>query len=426
MEDSIISRLQDTREWIGDTDYQLNYSLTVFVGIFNGEKYLVSLLEQMETQINQDVYWLVVDNHSSDRSWEIVKSWIVRFPGRITIVRNPTNVGATGSMSINFDLIHTPWVTFFHQDDFYKPDHLLVLSNAVLKAKPEVVAISTDMGSISSSGKILGSPPRSIWFQKTNDPITAFLTNLRAQSIPWGSSAFLVEPFVKVLPAWHSTSFPDTEMVLKLCNYGKFINIPRETMLYQENEMSESHSINYTEKMIGATAALSRVFASQEFVMLCKSVAESDKTDFVSAVLKGIKTRLGESPLATLVSLIASESMAISWNYSEPTSLQTVSSIYKSIDAKFASELLDKLLNSLNYVKSPLLKDGDFQIQDLITLVNRPSSDVMNASSRIRTTYQAMGGYIPYKLRKMILKSLLRLKISVRPKHPWNFKWRQH
>ena len=221
--ESAVEKLRAAREFKTKQSTSKFNKLTLFVGLYNAKDYLETISNQLNEQEFSDFDLLIVDNNSTDATWSLIEHLDTHKFENVIILRNPINTGAHGSMSLNFDLIRTPWVAFMHQDDIYSTDHLSVLWTAIKTAKPDEIIFSTDMGAISASGREIGSPPRSIWFQRGNDPITAFLTNLRTHTIPDSSSAYRSDFFQKVLPAWHNTAFPDTEMILKMCASRIFI-----------------------------------------------------------------------------------------------------------------------------------------------------------------------------------------------------------
>jgi glycosyltransferase involved in cell wall biosynthesis len=94
--------------------------LTLYLGIYNGEKYIEGLFNQIQSQEYQDSKILVVDNNSSDGSLKLIKHWKKVYKGNIQIVKNKFNYGGHGSLIRNIDKIETPWFCTFHQDDFYK------------------------------------------------------------------------------------------------------------------------------------------------------------------------------------------------------------------------------------------------------------------------------------------------------------------
>ena len=92
---------------------------TVFIGIYNGEKYLESLQKQLLSQTYQDFHLVVIDNFSTDNSWEALAGWQAIFGEKLILRRNDMNLGGGGSLAKALDsgLISTHWFTTIHQDD---------------------------------------------------------------------------------------------------------------------------------------------------------------------------------------------------------------------------------------------------------------------------------------------------------------------
>ena len=62
------------------------FKVTLFLGVFNAEKYLDSLLEQIVAQDTQDFKLLLVDNDSKDNTYFKIQSWKKVFGKRNTCV----------------------------------------------------------------------------------------------------------------------------------------------------------------------------------------------------------------------------------------------------------------------------------------------------------------------------------------------------
>ena len=157
------------------------HNLTLYLGIYNGEKYIDSLLKQILSQEYQKFNILVADNNSSDQSDKMFGNWKKIYKDNFQFVKNTVNYGGHGSLFKNMDKIKTPWFCTLHQDDFYKPNHTKTISELILASKNNTVGVSTTMGSMSNSGKILNSKPRVTWFASNLDEPGQFLQNLKAQ-----------------------------------------------------------------------------------------------------------------------------------------------------------------------------------------------------------------------------------------------------
>ena len=71
--------------------------ITLYLGVYNGEKYLDSLFSQIQSQDNQEFKILVVDNNSPNITKEMFKEWGRLYKNRFQFVKNkkslPLRVG---------------------------------------------------------------------------------------------------------------------------------------------------------------------------------------------------------------------------------------------------------------------------------------------------------------------------------------------
>lgn len=387
--------------------------LTVYVGVYNGIKYLDGLKKLLKTSSLRDFNLLIVDNSSTDGSWETLENWVDEFAVPTKVIRNPINLGGGGGFELNKDSVQTEWVTFIHQDDKYEANHLEVLLSAALKSNSEVLAVSTEMGSMREDGSAILSIARPIWLADSTNRANFFLANLRTHLVPWGSTIFKTSEFLSVELPWHSSAFPDSELLLRLCANGKFVNLPLQTMSYRENLVSESHSLSGEEKDLAIVAALSRVFASAEFVNIAKTVEDEKRQDFYSAIRKGIALRIKRDELCSIAELIAEESLLIAWNYSSPQLMAEVSSKYSDMGSNRVSELLDSILAHVGEIKA-------VKNEFIIEARGNESGDLLIPERKILNSLLQL---LPYRQRRTFLKALLWLKTRAKKNHPNDFRW---
>jgi glycosyltransferase involved in cell wall biosynthesis len=398
----------------GFTNQQEVSQLTVFLGLYNAEQYLESLETQLESQTST-LPIIVVDNQSTDNTWQLVQSWLTKFSGRILLVRNATNLGGTGTLLSNLDLIPSAWVATLHQDDFYKPSHLTTLLTAIKKAKECDLAFATDMGTLDSSGKKSATPPRASWFLPDSSRATMFLSNLRLHNFPFPAGAFRVGALANTFLPWHSTVFPDTELVLKWCLKGNLIHLPFETMLYRENPTSESHSVNVGERELGTYYALTRVVSLPEFQNLLRSLRTNERSKFFHYLIEGLNIRLGNGELSRILKLQVAEICAAIWDYSVSAPNQLILNDAIGVGAARTSSLIQSL--SVFYGLD-LDEETD----------SRPPISKVEKKPLTRSRFTLAGaeiiGRLPYRLRKL-LGRLLKSRIAAkRASNPWNADWR--
>ena len=396
-----------------ENDLKSDSKLTVYVGIYNGVKFLDGIKSFLNTSTLRDFKLVIVDNSSTDGSWDVLENWTNKFALPTTVVQNPINLGGGGGFELNKDLLQTEWVTFIHQDDKYGANHLETLFSAALRSSSEVIAVSTEMGSVHEDGSAILSIVRPIWLADNTNKTSFFLANLRTHLVPWGSTIFKTREFLSIELPWHSSAFPDTELLLRLCAKGKFVNLPVQTMSYRENLVSESHGLSGDEKDLAIVAALSRVFASAEFIDIARTVDAEKRQDFYLAVKNGIGLRLRRPELRSVAELIAEESLLIAWNYSNPELVVGVGNKYSEMGSNRVSELLDSILAHV----------GEFETgrKKLISQAQpKESGDLLIPERKALNLFLKV---FPYSQRRKFLKALLWLKVRTKKNHPNDFRW---
>lgn len=379
---------------VSNQDEASSSIITVFLGLYNAVTYLESIERQLDQQLFADFRLLVVDNNSSDNTWVQITPWVEKFGGRITLVRNPVNIGGAGSIELNLDLISTPWLTFFHQDDVYKSNHLSRLLLGITECDEKVVAISTQMGSLNKAGNRQGTPLRAQQKMVKKDSKSVFLLNIGAHAVPWPATAFRTGAYLENASPWHSTTFTDSEIILKMLCKGNVLNLGCETMYYRENPMSESHTVNPDEALVGAAVALVRVIGSDTFKAFAVSLAPDERPTFRKEILGLIKSRLRGYDHLALVNILLEEVLSHAWVYSDVDSLSEISFYYSKYNSIFTPALMDRLIafeSSLPTEEKSSLKLEIGGIKEEIKL------------SKIKKFYFKYGWIIPFALRKKIL-----------------------
>jgi glycosyltransferase involved in cell wall biosynthesis len=422
----MMNELRNSRTII-DSLFEANRDLTtVWIGIYNGSQYLSQMFSSLTSQSDSRFQILIVDNASTDSSWELLQGWVEEFKGRIRLVRNEMNIGATGSILLNRDLILSDWFMFMHQDDLYLSHHVKTLNSSISKSIANVVSISTSMGSLSIGGKRAPSPPRAQWLVRESDGPSQFLANIRMQIVPWPATALKTIEFNKIDIPWHSTAFPDTEITLRLSAYGKSLFIDKETMLYRENPLSESHSIHDTERELVSAASLARVLSSNEFSVVLSHVEKVDRDRFRENLQLSIQSRVLDLKLQNFLWLIANESIAVAWDYSDVGNLQDLRMIYSNIGSTQVSNLLDELSRRINpsfmnTVKLDSAKDS--QPSDLLSFNSETKETSLDSTKLVWRIYSLTYRIVPFKVRKFMLGKFTVWSARRNPRHPWNFNW---
>jgi glycosyltransferase involved in cell wall biosynthesis len=384
--------------------------VTVVLGIHNGEKYLESLFNQIENQDSRNFNLLLVDNASKDKSFNIIKDWPKKLTNiDVQVIRNPKNLGAGGSLNLNLDLIDTPWFITMHQDDFYKSNHISVLLALINQAGDEISGASATMGSMTNEGKKMKPFPRSTWFGSELDKYGQFLQNIKSQSIPFPCTAFKTDIYKKTRVLIHNPSFSDTEQTLKMLCHGKFLVTNEETMLYRENPISESHSLNGNEREIGAYLGLNRVFASKLFVEFIQALDRDKSFDYLQLLNGAIEERIKDSKLQQVLQISLLENLLESIGSEHKELIKILSNKYEN----FASLQTLKNLSNL----------GEFSI-DLVHTQDRSVREFPGWKKKLWDKYFRSQISFPDLIHKKTIKTLYKIVFWIKPNHRWNTKWK--
>jgi len=420
----MFQELRAARESLGNFEANPDPFLCIYLGLYNAEPFL----QQIEINLDRQelkVPILVVDNCSTDDTWDLIQPWLDRFQGRIRLVRNSVNLGGLGSLLQNFDLIPSEWFITMHQDDQYFSNHVEVLEAAARSARTDVDCIATEMGSLDATGTSNGllSPPRAAWALPDRSRQTLFLSNLKLHSVPFPAASFRTSAFRHYCGPWHSTSFPDTEWVLRCLLRSEIELLPIKTMDYRENPQSESHTVTTNEAQVGASLALSRVFSNDAFVDFARSVETPDRQAFAQSVFSGIAARLAGSESTGFVTAMAAEQLGQAFGYEVASVNSQILQGYGSTRPKNMAILLQTLggAGSALAPQHPGLPHKEGVAADLL---NSPSTTGVRRKSG--TTVQMLLvvlNLLPLPIRRRAFRALVNSRL-VPNDSVWKARWR--
>lgn len=123
----------------------MNPLVTILMPNYNNEPFLKEAMDSMLNQTYKDFIFLIVDDGSTDKSVEIIKSYD---DSRIKLVVKEKNSGIVDSMNIGIDLIDTKYFVRMDGDDISEPDRIRQLV--------DYMETHTDVGVCGSHYKLFG------------------------------------------------------------------------------------------------------------------------------------------------------------------------------------------------------------------------------------------------------------------------------
>ncbi len=133
-------RLHDSGEyWITRREPDGHVTVTVLVPAFNAAATLERALLSVRTQTLSEIEILVIDDASSDGSWQLVEAMMAAEP-RLRAIRNKHNRGKPVSMNRGIEHAHGRWLAVLDADDWYHPERLARLIGLAELAGTQMVA----------------------------------------------------------------------------------------------------------------------------------------------------------------------------------------------------------------------------------------------------------------------------------------------
>ena len=104
--------------------------ITILVAVYNGEKYLRTCLDSLASQTLEDIQIVCIDDCSTDKSCEIISEYACK-DKRFELLKLSTNVGQAKARNKGLELATGEYITMLDCDDWFEPDSLEKVYNAV-------------------------------------------------------------------------------------------------------------------------------------------------------------------------------------------------------------------------------------------------------------------------------------------------------
>lgn len=92
--------------------------------VYNGENFLAEAVESILAQTYKQFELFIVNDHSSDRTWEIAKSYRKRFSEKVNLIYLRRRHGAYGAMNVVMKKIRGEFIAPMDSDDISHPQRL--------------------------------------------------------------------------------------------------------------------------------------------------------------------------------------------------------------------------------------------------------------------------------------------------------------
>lgn len=112
--------------------------VTVIVPVYNCERYIAQALFGLVRQDLDDIEIIILDNHSTDASWEIISDYAKKYP-QIVAIRHEQNIGQGRNVNAGLEMASGEYIAEHDSDDFAYPEMYRKLYEAAKETNAEVV-----------------------------------------------------------------------------------------------------------------------------------------------------------------------------------------------------------------------------------------------------------------------------------------------
>lgn len=124
-------------------------NITVAIPSYNKEKYIRKCLDSIVKNKEDISKIIVVDNCSTDKTFEIAKSYVPD----VTSIQNETNLGMSPNWNRCIDVCETEWLMIFHADDEMLPGAIKIYKDFIKKYPTVGLIHANSYSMIENSGQ---------------------------------------------------------------------------------------------------------------------------------------------------------------------------------------------------------------------------------------------------------------------------------
>lgn len=95
--------------------------VTIGVAVYNGANYIIKTLESINTQTYSNIELVIVDDSSSDNSYNLCVEWIMKCRFPVSLSKNNCNLGLPKTRNVILNKMKGKYLNLFDQDDIMLP-----------------------------------------------------------------------------------------------------------------------------------------------------------------------------------------------------------------------------------------------------------------------------------------------------------------
>jgi glycosyltransferase involved in cell wall biosynthesis len=216
----------------------------ILLSSHNGEKYIAAQIDSLLEQTHRNWHLLIRDDRSNDKTMEIIKKYIAKYPKQIFYckIKEDQNLGVTQSFALLLSYAKANYILFCDQDDIWLPNKIEITLKKMLSLENHFklstpILVHTDL---KVTDEFLNIKAASFWKSQNINPETDLtLKRLLLQNSVTGSTIMInaalkeTVPFVPKKALMH-----DWWLALVAATFGKISYINTPTVLYRQHSQN--------------------------------------------------------------------------------------------------------------------------------------------------------------------------------------------
>ncbi|NLO08883.1 MAG: glycosyltransferase family 2 protein [Clostridiales bacterium] len=274
-------------------------NISIIMTTYNGEKYLEEQLVSILSSTYKDFELYIIDDGSQDNTMEILERYKEKYPDKLHVSRNETNLGVTLNFLTAVSKTTSEYIMLCDQDDVWKVDKIAktlkrVKQMEVQFGKELPIAVFTDAYVVDESLNIIHE---SFFRSGRLNPRLTDLPHLLMENKLIGCTVMVNQAVRRILqssPLPKRARFHDGWLGLIAASVGKVGFIKEPTLFYRQhgaNVVGNRGFISYFFNRIGnirkQKRALSELYMqAEEFAFLYHNLIDGRKLDIISRFSK--------------------------------------------------------------------------------------------------------------------------------------------
>lgn len=201
------------------------------VQCYNHEKYIEDALQSVLAQTYENIEVIICDDCSTDRSWEIIQSFMPKLQNRfrkVKIFQNPHNLGVTPTLNKMIERMTGEVTYILSGDDMIAGDYIAEIMQAY-KEHPEVSVFVSNGYRVEEKTRYsqIDCSSLTLWYKQSPD----FNKETLFERLYWQNCVFAIGASIKRI-VYDEFGFYDTDICIEDLEYWLRISKAKETNFF--------------------------------------------------------------------------------------------------------------------------------------------------------------------------------------------------